>query len=87
MGRIMHIDHFGNLITNFKCEELPEEQFTVETGRSIIPGVSRTYGEGEGLMALIGSSGRLEIAVNGDNARDFLGAAVGDEVRIRLVRK
>ncbi len=86
VGRIVHIDHFGNLITNFKCHDLPKEPFTIEVGQSLIPEVSRTYGDGEGLLALIGSSGRLEIALSGGSARDFLGAAVGGEVKIRLVK-
>lgn len=84
VGRIVHIDHFGNLITSFKSEDLPEESFIVEVGKSSISELSRTYAEGEGLLALIGSSGHLEIAVKGSSARDFLGATVGDEVKIRL---
>ena len=87
VGRIVHIDHFGNLITNFKREDLPAKPFIIEAGQSLIPQVSRTYGEGEGLLALIGSSGRLEIAMKGGGARDFLGAAVGGEVKIRLVKR
>ncbi len=87
VGRIVHIDHFGNLITNFKREDLPAKPFIIEAGQSLIPQVSRTYGEGEGLLALIGSSGRLEIAMKGGSARDFLGAAVGGEVKIRLVKR
>jgi S-adenosylmethionine hydrolase len=87
VGRIVHIDHFGNLITSFKHEDLPEEAFTIEVGQSLIPKVSHTYGESEGLLALIGSSGRLEIALKGGSARDFLGAAVGGEVNIRLVKR
>ena len=87
VGRIVHIDHFGNLITNFKREDLPEKPFTVEAGQSFISEVSRTYGEGEGLLALIGSGGYLEIALNEGSARDFLRATVGDEVKIRLGKK
>ena len=84
VGRIVHIDHFGNLITSFKLEDLPEEPFIVEASSRLISEMSRTYAEGEGLLALIGSSGYLEIAVKGGNARDFLKAVVGDEVKIRL---
>jgi S-adenosylmethionine hydrolase len=82
-GRIVHIDHFGNLVTNFKCEDLPEEPFSVEVGKRRISKLSRTYAEGEGLLALIGSSGYLEIAINGGSACDSLGAVAGEEVRIR----
>ena len=87
VGRIVHIDQFGNLITNFKREDLPEEPFAVEVSNRFISGLSRTYGEGEGLLVLIGSSGYLEIAVKGGSARDFLGAAVGDDVKIRLGKR
>ncbi len=87
VGRIVHIDHFGNLITNFKREDLPEEPFAVEVSNRFISGLSRTYGEGEGLLVLIGSSGYLEIAVKGGSARDFLGAAVGDDVKIKLGKR
>lgn len=84
VGRIVHTDHFGNLLTNFKREDLPEEPFIVEIGSHLISELSRTYAEDEGLLALIGSSGYLEIAVKGGSARGFLKAAVGDEVKIRL---
>jgi hypothetical protein len=83
-GRIIHADRFGNLITNFKNKDLPQKPFAVEVSNRSISGLSRTYEEGEGLLALIGSSGYLEIVVKGGSALDFLGAAVGGEVRIKL---
>jgi len=83
VGRIVHIDHFGNLITNVRREDLPEKPFTVEVSNRSISGLSRTYEEGEGLLALIGSSGYLEIALKGGSALDFLGTAVGGELKIR----
>ncbi len=87
LGRVIHIDHFGNLITNFKGEDLPAKPFTVEVGNHLISGISRTYEESEGLLALIGSSGYLEIAVKRGSALDFSGAVVGGEVRIRLKKR
>ncbi len=87
VGRIVHIDNFGNLITNFKNEDLPEEPFIVEVGNRSISGLRRTYAEGEGLLALIGSSGYLEIAVKGSSALNILGVAVGGEVRIKLGKR
>ncbi len=86
-GRIIHADRFGNLITNFKNEDLPQKPFAVEASNHSISGLSRTYAEGEGLLALIGSSGYLEIAVKGGSALDFLSVAVGGEVRIKLGKK
>ena len=85
VGRIIHIDNFGNLITNIKSGDITQmaRETMVEVGNQSIHGISRTYGEGEGLLALFGSSGYLEIALKGGNAGAFLGAEVGQEVRIR----
>jgi hypothetical protein len=44
--------------------------------------LSRTYAEGSGLLALIGSDGYLEIALKDGNASALLDAEVGDEVKI-----
>jgi S-adenosylmethionine hydrolase len=84
VGRIVHADHFGNLITNFKWEDLPKKPFAVEVGSRSISVLSRTYAEVQGLLALIGSSGYLEIAVKEGSALDLLGVVVGGEVRIKL---
>jgi S-adenosylmethionine hydrolase len=86
MGHVLHIDNFGNLITDIKSSDLPpakEELIMVEIGGHVISGLSRTYGEGRGLLALIGSSDYLEIALKGGNASAFLDAEVGSEVRLK----
>lgn len=83
VGHIIHVDGFGNLITDIKDDDLPrtKEALTVSVGGRQIPGLSRTYAEGEGLLALIGGSGHLEISVREGSASAFLGAGIGDEVR------
>jgi len=85
VGHIIHIDSFGNLITDIKSNDLPQarQAITIEAGEQLIFGLSRTYAEGSGLLALIGSDGYLEIALKEGNASVFLDAQVGDEVRIR----
>ena len=85
IGHILHIDSFGNLITNIKHTDLPqtEQAITIESGNKLIHGLSHTYAEGRGLLALIGSSGYLEIALKEGSAAAFLNAEVGTEVRIR----
>ena len=86
VGHILHIDSFGNLITNIKSDDLPQTKgaITIEVGNRLISGLSRTYAEGERLLALIGSSGYLEIALTGGSACALLAAEVGDEVRARI---
>jgi S-adenosylmethionine hydrolase len=84
-GRIVHVDRFGNLVTNIKSDDLPQgkQSISIEIGGHIINGMVRTYAEGEDLMALIGSSGHLEIALKDGSASALLGARAGDEVKVR----
>ncbi len=85
VGHILHIDSFGNLITNIKSDDLPQTKrtITIEVGNHLISGLSRTYAQGRGLLALIGSSGYLEVSLKGDSACALLNAEVGNEVKIR----
>jgi hypothetical protein len=84
VGHILHIDSFGNLITNVNRHDLPEarETITVEVGGRLIKGLSRTYAESQGLLTLTGSSDYLEISLKEGNASAYLKAKVGDEVKI-----
>ncbi len=83
VGHIVHVDGFGNLITDIRRDDLPQQEaVTIEVGSQIIPGLSHTYAEGEGLLALIGSSGYLEVSLKEGSAFTLLNAEVGDEVRI-----
>ena len=85
MGHILHIDNFGNLITDIGNKGLPltKESITIEVGDKLIRRLSRTYAEGDELLALIGSSGHLEISRKGGSAADFLNAEIGNEVRVK----
>ncbi len=84
VGHIIHIDSFGNLVTDIKSDDLPEarQAITIKIGDQSISGLSRTYADGKGLLALIGSSGYLEVSLKNGSAGAFLNAKVGDEVRI-----
>jgi S-adenosylmethionine hydrolase len=86
VGNILHSDTFGNLVTSIRCRDVLPVTGTLvtEVGGRIISGLVNTYAEGEGLMALLGSSGYLEVSLRDGSARDLLGADVGDEVRISL---
>jgi len=85
VGHVLHIDNFGNLITSIKDSDLlPTKQpIIVEVGNHVISGLSRTYAEGQGLLALIGSSGYLEVSLRGGSASGFLDAEVGSEVKLK----
>jgi len=85
VGHIIHIDGFGNLITDVRSGDLPQtrQAITIEIGNESISGLSRVYAEGPGLLALIGSSGYLEIALPGGSAHALVGVKAGDELRIK----
>ncbi|MCX6012385.1 MAG: SAM-dependent chlorinase/fluorinase, partial [Chloroflexi bacterium] len=53
-GEVIHIDYFGNLITNIAEEMLQNENVTIEINRQTINGLCLTYSEKAGLIALIG---------------------------------
>ena len=82
VGRVLHIDNFGNLITNIKNSDLPAEKVSIAIGRQHIHGISRFYTGTKGLAAIMGSSGYLEISLRNGSAAEFLKAKVGYEVRL-----
>lgn len=83
VGCVLHIDNFGNLITNIRSGDLPGEKTTVTIGKQHIDGINQFYAEKEGLAAIIGSSGYLEISLNNGNAAASLDARVGDEIKLK----
>ena len=95
-GRVVSVDHFGNLITNIHRKEI--EGFAgggtlvIRLEDLIIEGMRGTYAEcGKGeILSLFGSSDYLEIAVNLGRASDRLGLdegaiiGLGVEVSLRI---
>ena len=88
-GELIHIDHFGNISTNIRIENLGDamkqkENISVRLVGVEITGMVDTFGErpvGD-LVALIGSTGNLGIAVVNGNAQERLGTKVGDTVEV-----
>jgi hypothetical protein len=84
-GKIMHVDRFGNCITNIHQSTLKgAAPVNIRVGRHRLHGIRRTYGDvalGKA-VALFGSAGYLEIAVNGGNANAALSLGKGDDVTI-----
>lgn len=90
-GSIMNIDRFGNLTTDIS-EALMEKSFPsvtfdrlrIQIGKNEIIGLSENY-QGVGKycpLALIGSSGFLEIALNCGSAASFYQVSMGDQVMV-----
>jgi len=90
VGEVVSIDRFGNLVTNIPGDRLSAaDAVEVRVGKAVIREVVRSYAEAKKgqLLALVGSTGNLEISVNKGNARKKTGAKVGDVVKIRHVQK
>ncbi|MCP4228908.1 MAG: SAM-dependent chlorinase/fluorinase, partial [bacterium] len=87
-GEVIHIDRFGNLITNIKWDDILSlsntEELTAilkDTRIAISNGSYSSVTKGT-LTAITGSSGFLEIAVRDASAKEKLAAALGDTVSV-----
>jgi S-adenosyl-L-methionine hydrolase (adenosine-forming) len=85
-GEVIAIDSFGNLITNISSDllagEPTDDRVCVDCGLHSTRGIHRTYGDRNAgsLAAIIGSCGRLELAVVRGSAAERLRIAVGTPV-------
>ena len=91
MGVIAYVDRFGNALTNLDEGAIraafpgaKESDLEVHTGGRVMAGLSRSYGDAPvgTVVAVVGSSGRLEVAQVGGAADVRLGLGAGDEVWI-----
>jgi hypothetical protein len=83
IGEVIHIDSFGNLVTNIPAELLKSGS-RIHIGERIIRGISTSYSDvpkGK-LLAIVGSSGFLEISVHLGRACDVIKGR--DEVRVEI---
>jgi S-adenosylmethionine hydrolase len=89
-GRVVYVDHFGNLITNIDAKDLEglkSKIFTIFMGQLNLHGLSPNYSseDNNGYAALINSWGLLEISLFKGNAQLSCGAKVGDRIDIKGV--
>jgi S-adenosyl-L-methionine hydrolase (adenosine-forming) len=88
VGAVLEIDSFGNLITNVTDDMLVGRP--TDNRAWVICNIYETWGiyntyasQPQGtLVALVGSSGRLELSVVGDNAAARLGIQIGEPVTV-----
>jgi hypothetical protein len=84
-GQIIHIDQFGNATTNVRHETLGAfARHVIRVRNRRVGKLKRTYWDGAPgeALALVGSSGLLEIAVRDGSAAQSLKLKVGDMVRV-----
>ena len=90
VGEILHIDTFGNVVSNIDEAKLfrfnQSRPFVIRVGRKTIRGLKRGYWEGKKgeLIALLGSNGLLEISLREGNAQKTLKAERGDPITVMI---
>jgi S-adenosylmethionine hydrolase len=89
-GIVMRVDGFGNLITNFRDEDLSAEakqagKVSFQIGTHPVSRLVETFALGNSgeAVAYLGSSGYVEIAVNKGNAARTLGLGRGAAVTLQ----
>jgi S-adenosylmethionine hydrolase len=81
-GEIVHVDRYGNLIASLASADLPPHPVVEAAGRRIDRLAPHFQSGSDSVIALIGSSGLLEIAVPNGSAARVLGVGVGEPVRV-----
>jgi len=89
---VLKTDKFGNLITNIMAKDIPQifdgssNGFKITVGKAEVTRLCSSYAEGaQGeLVAIIGSSGFLEISTNKGAASRLAGADKGSEVAVTI---
>ena len=86
-GVVLKVDSFGNLITNFRGEDLPDGaiekgEINLQVGSHAISKLVPTFAHGNAgeAIAYVGSSGNLEIGVNKGSASKTLAVGRGTPV-------
>lgn len=86
VGEVVHVDAFGNLVTNLPATLLPRVLAAgeIHVGERSVTRIVRTYGEAPrgSVVALLGSQDALEVAVVEGRASDRLQAGVGTPVTL-----
>ena len=87
-GVVLHIDNFGNLITNISKglfrELIGEGSYKIFAGNKVIGQLKKSYSEvkeGE-VLAIFGSAGYLEISAREQNVQKELNMSKGSEIKV-----
>jgi len=87
-GHVVHVDHYGNLITNIKKLDFDilskDKVYQLTFGRETMDKVHKSYFETEDgdCCVLFNQQGYLEISINKGNASELLGLEVDSPVNI-----
>jgi S-adenosylmethionine hydrolase len=90
LGKIIHVDRYGNLVTNIHVNDLRDVQVQrIEAGDFPLGPLRHSYAEvpPRSPLALVGGAGYVEVAYNNDRAEARLGFGRGIKVRIEVTPK
>jgi S-adenosylmethionine hydrolase len=88
IGEVLHIDGFGNIITNINEKEITQNEtrtVNVKLSNTLLKlSFGKTYAQTKPQepIVLIGSHGFMEIALNQDSAAEKFHAKAGDKVEV-----
>ncbi|MBX7169530.1 MAG: SAM-dependent chlorinase/fluorinase [Pyrinomonadaceae bacterium] len=84
-AEIVHIDHFGNIVTNLKKEDVKGDFALEINGIEIAKNLS-FYAEAEigEVFTIWGSAGYLEIVANQNSASELLKTKTGEKIRLKM---
>jgi hypothetical protein len=88
IGHVIHLDRFGNVVTDIPRDMIPKGPYTVGAGNAVVTRQVSYYAQaskGEVVM-LMNSAGHLEIAMSGERCADKIGVRRGDAVELRTGR-
>lgn len=86
-GMVLSVDHFGNVITNFKIDKFRAAltgKFSLEAGSGRVTEARKTFAGAEPQLCFVyaGSSGYLEIGINQGDAGGHLMLKPGDRAEL-----
>jgi S-adenosylmethionine hydrolase len=84
--QVLHVDRFGNIVTNLPAEDLGIKRISLKIGGATVSRVASHYAEmAPGRLFLIeGSSGYIEVSMNRGSAAERIGCRAGDMVQMKL---
>ena len=89
-GHVIHVDHYGNLITNIERTEfefLLQDSFKIQLGRETLQKINKSYPmvDPGDIFAIFNSQGLLEIGIHSGNAAELLGMGFDTPVTIHFI--
>jgi S-adenosylmethionine hydrolase len=81
---VIHIDRFGNIITNIEASRIPFVRFALQVNEHVIDRMERHYQDAApGPFLIVGSTGHIEISIANGSAAELLQVKRHQRVEIR----